>query len=488
MTTETPGQPCIVLVTIHGIGFEQRPTPGVPMSGYADMLHARLSRALNSGAGPALLSDDPTTQRPSSAGAHPGAAGPVYVESAWPVNTNNREAGLKRLGVWRGQRAQQVAGAVETPAEARLFTPGLPIAHVALVYSHLEDEAGDLDDTVETLVKAAAAFSRYQSAFGAVHMAFNDIMAAVHPQKRRLAHSDVEAASGEPSSLRVRADASEHLPRFGQRAAAKAAETPSPSLGDILLQLQDDVATYVCRNDLRQRVRGFVRDSLLRLIYRDDVAGIVVNAHSQGSVVALDVLSQLSPFEARKIWWLITAGSPLRKYVDLFAWEREIGSVREVGLRGAPGRNERGQEVLPLRWVNFYDPNDPVGDALRPLKLSAEAPATPTDDHTLYRWIDSVGATCHIAIADRKVDNGAHVPAGGLRAHNYWDNEPEFIAPVAGLLRHLVEDRLHAPASQPGAAHPAPQPSVTPPAPQPGTTQQAPRPSSPDDTLILKPK
>jgi hypothetical protein len=53
---------------------------------------------------------------------------------------------------------------------------------------------------------------------------------------------------------------------------------------------------------------------------------------------------------------------------------------------------------------------------------------------------------------------------GGLRAHNYWDNDTEFIEPLAGLLRHLVEDRLrrHAPAQQPPASAP-PAPSSPPP-------------------------
>ena len=42
------------LVTLHGIGFEQPPTPGVPNSGYADPLHQHLKQFLNT-----FLSDDP---------------------------------------------------------------------------------------------------------------------------------------------------------------------------------------------------------------------------------------------------------------------------------------------------------------------------------------------------------------------------------------------------------------------------------------------
>ncbi|HEX9039038.1 MAG TPA: hypothetical protein VF808_18800 [Ktedonobacterales bacterium] len=469
MTTEARRAPCVCLVTIHGIGFEQRPTANQPMSGYADVLHARLSRALNSGDGPPLISDDPTTQRPPQDGAAPGVAGPIYVESAWPVGTHNREAGLKRLGVWRSKHKQQFMGAVEAGPEAALTAQGLPIAHVALVYSHLEGESGNFGDVVEAVGKVAGAFSNYQNVFGAIHMAFNDVVAMARPPHRHdTPIAQAEPLTGQPS-LRVRADAAHHLPRFGRPPLPKHEPAPSPTFADIVLQLQDDVATYVCRNDLRQRVRGFVRDALLRLIYREDVAGIVINAHSHGSVVALDVLSELSPFEARKIWWLITAGSPQRKYVNLFAWEREIGALREVGLRDTAGRNQAGDDVLPLRWVNFWDPRDPVGDPLRPVTLRDQIPEDYSDSETLYRWIDPMeGSLSHVALLDRKVSNVDHVRGGGLRAHNYWDNEPEFIAPVAGLLRHLVKDRLRGQTS-----------AATPPS-------AATIPPSPDDTLILK--
>jgi hypothetical protein len=417
------------------------------MSGYADMLHARLSQALNSDPSSPLFSDDPATQRPAKNGASPGEAGPIYVESSWPVNSFSREAGLRRLGVWRSHISARVMGAVEGTSQFPLVTPGVPIGHVALVYSHLEDELGGAGDAIEALMKASGAFSQYQTAFGAIHMAFNDIMAVAHPRGHRTHPiQPAQAATlGGPPSLQVRGDAY-HLPRFGRKPVAALPQASSPSLGDVVLQLQDDVATYVCRNDLRQRVRSFVREALLRLIYREDVAGIVINAHSQGAVVALDVLSQLLPFEASKIWWLVTAGSPQRKYVNLFCWEREVGALHDVGLRAPIGRNQAGEDVLPLRWVNFYDPVDPVGDPLRQPALSVQPPATHSDDATLYRWIDPMdGSLAHVAIADRKVDNVTNTHGGGLRAHNYWDNEPEFVSPVAALLRHLVQDRLRAP-------------------------------------------
>jgi len=69
------------LVTIHGIGFQQRPLPdGTP--GYADALHERLSHYLDA----SLLGDDPHRER-----ARRGENGPVYVASEWPPASHQIE-------------------------------------------------------------------------------------------------------------------------------------------------------------------------------------------------------------------------------------------------------------------------------------------------------------------------------------------------------------------------------------------------------------
>jgi hypothetical protein len=273
------------------------------------------------------------------------------------------------------------------------------------------------------------------SAIGAMQLVFRDFVWTPLTQRASSANGEL------PASLRVRSDVHTRLlPRLSRKGArASRSQQPSNRSDDIILQLQDDVATYVCLNFLRQRVRSFVRDAVLRLIYRPDVAGVVVNAHSQGTVVAFDVLSQLSPFEARKVRWLITAGSPLRKYIDLFSWEQEVGSLHEVGVRPdapeTPGRN--GVPHVPLRWTNFWDAQDPVADPLNPLHWDPGAlRASTRDDRRLYHWVDPVtGAAAWIDVDDRPVDNVGHSPDGGLKAHNYWDNEPDVIAPLADLLR-----------------------------------------------------
>ena len=69
---------------------------------------------------------------------------------------------------------------------------------------------------------------------------------------------------------------------------ARPATDPLGGVTAVLGYLDDDVALYVCRNDLRERVRSFVHDALLRLCCRDDVEAVVVNGHSNGTVIAAD--------------------------------------------------------------------------------------------------------------------------------------------------------------------------------------------------------
>src|SRR5260370_15251564 len=80
------------------------------------------------------------------------------------------------------------------------------------------------------------------------------------------------------------------------------------------------VAAHVCHNGRRLRVRSFVLDALLRLAAREDVSGFVLNTHSNGTIVGLDVVQELPPFAAEKIRAIITAGSPIRKNVVPFCW------------------------------------------------------------------------------------------------------------------------------------------------------------------------
>lgn len=194
----------------------------------------------------------------------------------------------------------------------------------------------------------------------------------------------------------------------------------------ILSQLENDVAAYVCHNGMRQRVRSFVLDALLRLAFREDVSGIVLNTHSNGTLIGLDVVQELPPFAAGKIRAIITAGSPIRKYVDLFAWGKHL-AVRP--------RIDQWVE----QWWNFYDESDIVADPLRPCAGWIRG-MEPTQEQLIgiYQSFDmSTGNTAPILIIDKPVQNIPNSPVGGMQAHNYWDNTKEFIPKVAEIVRNV---------------------------------------------------
>jgi hypothetical protein len=191
----------------------------------------------------------------------------------------------------------------------------------------------------------------------------------------------------------------------------------------ILRQLENDVAAYICHNEMREQVRSFVLDALLRLAYREDVAGIIINAHSNGTVVALDVLRSLPPFAAKKIRAFITAGSPLRKYATLFTWGEHMATVPMIET-----------------WKNFWDERDPVADPLKP-SIDWLRGTKPTKKQLtgLFRSVDpETGNVTNLIIEDIPVDNLKYSKGGGMQAHNYWDNQHDFIKPLAMYLKELV--------------------------------------------------
>ncbi|HZU16687.1 MAG TPA: hypothetical protein VFD01_08855 [Candidatus Dormibacteraeota bacterium] len=360
------------LLTVHGVGFQQAPGPGVP--GYADALHLALAERL----GP-WLSDDPR-RAPHQI----GPTVPVYVTSQWPPEDGSPEAGLARLGRLRAR------GRIETEG-AELARPGARIAHVALVYAGLAGRGPDLPSLLETAELALPSIGRYATLRGISRLIFQDAAALLHP--------------GEPSatsSLRVRRDS----PRPTGEGSAS-----------ILRQIEDDVGAYVIRNDVRERVRGFVREALLRLLLRPDVSRVVVNAHSQGTVVAFDVLRTIEPDRTVKLGALVTAGSPLRKFVVLLGWGSEVGSIR----------------LLP-RWLNFWDPDDPIADPLSPPRSWRRGEPLPQTSGLFQALDPDTGRLAPMAVQDLAVDNRGHVAATALRVHDYWDNREQFVAPLADLL------------------------------------------------------
>ncbi len=384
------------VVTIHGIGFQQPPGPGV--AGYADALHRGLSAEL-----PGELSSDP-----ARAEYQEGESVPIYVCSRWPPVGGSRGAGLARLGVW----IESTGDARIDASEAPLVEAGRSIAHVALVYSQLEDLGAQPMATLESATRALVEHQHYESVGGVLRSLLSDGIAAIQHRAPAL---------GAGGSLRRRTDippAHRHVLHIG------ASAQPGGLLGTVR-QLEDDVCAYVCRNDLRERVRGFIWEALRRLAARPDVSTIVLNTHSNGTVMGFDFLRDASDAIASRVGLFVTAGSPLRKYVDLFSWGPEVGDLTEAGP-----------------WLNFLDLKDPVADPLAhalPWSPPSGYQAVQAPSDLFTRQADDEAKPTPHPIADIVVDNLVDSAPGGLQAHNYWDNRPGFRVPLAAELRRLGE-------------------------------------------------
>ena len=121
----------------------------------------------------------------------------------------------------------------------------------------------------------------------------------------------------------------------------------------------------------------------------------------------------------------VTAGSPIRKYVDLFDWGGRVGQMAALS-------------VPPFAWQNYWDARDPVADPLNP--PTTWRPGRPVTvprsaDDALLVAVDPLdGAQRHFAVDDKPVDNVSNSSGGGLQAHDYWNNEAEFVRGLADLL------------------------------------------------------
>lgn len=293
-------------------------------------------------------------------------------------------------------------------SEAPLVTDQEPIAHVALVYSNLEPKEPETGAMLLTTEIGLLSAPHYASISEWLHLALTDGLAMI---------SHHAASSSQPASGRPRADlwsrSVKHLGKLG-----RATPAPAPDVLAALRFLEDDVACYVCHNEERERVRSFVCEALMRLAFRDDVGSIVINAHSNRPVIAFDALRCLPEDATGKIKAFITAGSPLRKYVDLFQWGRQV------------------QCCYPATpWYNFWDAHDPVADPLDPPVSWHVGDAIYPSQERLFSRINLVSEVpCWIPVNDLRVNNQQYSSGWGLQAHNYWDNEQEFVPMLAAIV------------------------------------------------------
>ncbi|HEV2402857.1 MAG TPA: hypothetical protein VGS08_01510 [Candidatus Saccharimonadales bacterium] len=397
MTARSDSPKATCLVTIHGIGFQQSPLEKKKNSGYADRLHQHLHKELKD-----KLSDDPKRHRTVA-----GDNGVIYVESRFGKSKqhSSREDGLERLGKWKDyDQSIDTERLKKTPLlnSGRGYEKAF-ISHIALVYSNLEPQHSEIGASTHTTGMALFNLSRYGTFLGLSRMFFRDIWAAVknvlHPQKSK---------KEQKPSLVPRRDPKSQAVRKHHRST--------------LLALEDDVACYVTYNEERERVRSFVHGALMRLGYREDVERIILNTHSNGTVIAFDVLHYLPKKVTDKITVFATAGSPLRKYVDLFHWGNQIQCLSFVE-----------------RWHNFWDPCDVVADALNPPASHrvtwSDKKMLHQEEHLFTRFDFTSKKPSQVTIYDQRVNNLKNSYGGGLLAHNYWDNREEVVSRLAEWLR-----------------------------------------------------
>lgn len=406
MTSAAVTDEITCLLTIHGIGFQQFPDDARGLPGYADGLHERLHALLDG-----LLSDDPQRAHPA-----PGTHGAIYVQSSWPPDREHPEVrsveeGLARLGRRRPDGTLDITGAPLVEAGGR-------IAHVALVYTPLEPTRPDHLSTLETALRGLVGIEHYTTLHAAARDFGADLLAVLHPPQGTA--QDASSGNRPRQDLPHRQGLLQHV--VEQVHPASASSEPSGPLS-VLRTVEEDVAAYVARNQLREQVRDFVREALVRLRERGDVAHVVVNSHSQGTVVAFDVLRTLTQPALGIVDHWLTLGSPLRKYATLLAWGRQTGCI----------------SVIP-RWTNMWDVLDPVADPLSPAPPWRRGDPDPaTASPGLFQDLDmETGVATPHPLADVRVDNVHHVPPSGLPAHDYWDNIEEVVPRMARVLREVT--------------------------------------------------
>ena len=166
-------------------------------------------------------------------------------------------------------------------------------------------------------------------------------------------------------------------------------------LRDGALTLADhvnDVANYVSNNAVRLAVQRRLSDRLFAVHGAYPNAPIILGSHSQGTIIAFDVLRLCGDQLPQLTTW-VTMGSPLQWYLTFGRW----------------GSGQLGIQPT-LTWVNYYDRADTVGKALAGL-VPWQAPQ-PQDTN-----VNNTGAD--------------------LDAHDHWHN-PRVVDGYFELIRQAV--------------------------------------------------
>jgi hypothetical protein len=204
-------------------------------------------------------------------------------------------------------------------------------------------------------------------------------------------------------TLVQQAYASHVLAQETAAAGATAAFGISLDLNKVVARLKDlpivravdqanDVANYISHNGVRIQIQDLLNRRIFELQAKYQNAHIILGSHSQGSIVAYDVL-RLNGAQYPRLGTWVTMGSPLGWYLNFSRWGAE-----PIGL--PPG----------LSWLNYYDQDDRVGTVVAGMLR----PPTPT-------------------ATDVDVNNTGQ----NLDPHDHWHN-PDVVERYFQLIKALV--------------------------------------------------
>ncbi|MGF1465794.1 MAG: hypothetical protein ACFCGT_06645 [Sandaracinaceae bacterium] len=156
----------------------------------------------------------------------------------------------------------------------------------------------------------------------------------------------------------------------------------------------------------------------------DAYSGVVIIAHSQGTVLIADVLRALRRQSERSLRvpvYLLTMGSPLQIYARCFPGEygwvfSNVGCGYRSPLPGELGVN---------MWVNLYRSGDYVGRALR-----SKLPGTGGFPSELAPDETGRGSPDHETVIDHCIGAGGHT--------HYWDRHDEATRSVGQRLDAMI--------------------------------------------------
>ncbi|WP_238018129.1 hypothetical protein KZZ52_35560 [Dactylosporangium sp. AC04546] len=172
-----------------------------------------------------------------------------------------------------------------------------------------------------------------------------------------------------------------------------------------------------------------VPDLLTRIRHLGRHGHVLLSCHSQGTVIGLAVVMQLTYDEGRRVG-LLTYGSPLRRlYARFFPAYFNLPALLHAGayLQGSPPPDTSEQARRGWPWRNLYRPSDPIGGP-----IFTDYPLT--DNDTDNDDIDRGMLDPRFARAD---GDGSYPAASG---HSGYPDDPAYPAAVTVVERLRCEE------------------------------------------------